>query len=234
MSIHTDQAYILHTRPYRDTSVLVDFFTREQGRVSAIARGVRRPKSAWRGVLQAFVPLSISYVGQRDLVTLRTAEANEIGFLFQGNQLVSGLYINELLYRLLHRQDPHEHLFINYQDFLVALHASEQIEASLRCFEMCLLKELGYGLGLNHEADTGIAVEAAGYYRFYLTDGVRRYNAAVTERMEQDVYAGASLLAMSAGEFSDPQVLKDAKRLMRQAFAVLLGDKVLKSRELFV
>ncbi|MBB72638.1 MAG: DNA repair protein RecO [Legionellales bacterium] len=223
-------AYVLHTRPYRDTSLLVEFFTASKGRLCAVAKGARRAKSPWRSLLQPFTPLLIDTVGKHELVTLRTAEPSSMQHPLTGTGLLSGIYLNELLMRLLHRYDPHERLFQHYQQTLAQLGQDSDIATSLRRFEWQLLQEIGYGLQL-HLANQQ-PVQAEQHYVFDLHTGLRA--TELTTTINATIYRGKDLLAIEAGDFTAPEVLRSAKRLMRQVFTELLGDKPLKSRELFV
>lgn len=144
-----EKAFVLHTRPYRDTSLLVDFFTLDAGRVTAVARGARGPKSRLKGLLQPFVPLLINWYGKTELVTLGGADANGASITLNGDVLISGMYLNELLMRLLTRFDPLPHLFEQYNRTIIALSQKQLPELCLRLFELNLLNELGYGLRLN-------------------------------------------------------------------------------------
>ncbi len=140
--------FILHTRPFRDTSLLVDALTTEYGRISVLARGVRTARTPLRGILQPFVPLLMSWSGKGELVSMSKVEAVGLPYSLQGKALISGFYLNELIMRLLHRYDPHPILYDAYQQALLGLQQKTTIELVLRLFEKCLLKELGYGLQL--------------------------------------------------------------------------------------
>jgi len=228
-------AYVLHTRPYRETSGLIELLTAEEGRLCGIAKGWRRRNSPLQG-LQPFTPLLISYVGNRsNLITLQQAELSDPIFktALKGRALLAGFYLNEILMRLLPRADPYPELFKNYQQTLQGLQNDEtKMEPLLRCFEKNVLKQLGYGLELARELQTGIPVEPDRYYSFDLEHGVI---AAAEHHPHSPVFKGSSVLALHHEIWeNDPTAIQDAKRLMRRAFAPLLGDKPLKSRELFV
>ncbi len=139
-------AYVLHARRYRDTSLLVDLFSREHGRMTAVARGVRGAKSKHRGLLQPIMPLSVSWFGKSDLVTLNSIEPHHTPHYLTGDRLLSGLYLNELLVRALHQHDPHVELYDAYADTLAQLtRQAVRIELTLRLFEKQLLQQIGYG-----------------------------------------------------------------------------------------
>src|SRR5262245_10277753 len=148
-------AYVLHSYPFRETSLIVETFTRDQGRVALVARGARRPKSALRGVLLAFQPLHISWAGKSELRTLISAERHGTYLPLRGESLMCGFYLNELLLRLLPRDDPHEALFAAYRDALKALASAGEQAAVLRRFELNLLSGLGYAVTLDRDANSG-------------------------------------------------------------------------------
>jgi DNA repair protein RecO (recombination protein O) len=225
-------AYVLHYRPYRDTSIIAELFTAEYGRISVVARGARGGRSQLKGLLQPFIPIWIRFTGKSDLLTLRHAEAQGRSYTLCGKFLFSGFYLNELLLRLLQRYDPYPLLFQHYSDSLQQLEASECIQKVLRHFEIRLLKELGYALNLSHEAETGIAVKENDYYYYNPVHGVQRLVNVGPETLTT-AYLGRHLLAILSEDFLDPAVLKDAKRLLRSALAPLLSEKPLQSRQLF-
>lgn len=227
-------AYILHTRPYRDTSLLIDAFTASQGRVNLIAkgaRGIHGKKSRFRGSLQAFVPLLISWRGKTDLMNLLNAEPSYISFPhLTGKLLVCGLYLNELLIRLLYRYDPYPQLFEAYQTALCSL--SDNPPIALRLFEKKLLAELGYALYLNKDSLTNQALLPHQAYQFIPSQGlVVCLNESV---YKQSIFSGASLLAIHHESWDTPTHLLDAKRLFRLAINHLLEGKTIRSRELLI
>ncbi|MEO5573545.1 MAG: DNA repair protein RecO [Gammaproteobacteria bacterium] len=222
-------AYVLHHRPYRDTSVLLEVFTRDHGRVGLVAKGVRTSKSRTQGLLHPFRPLLISWAGRGELVTLTSCEgagpAGQIG----GRLLMSGFYVNELLLRLLHRHDAHPALFEHYAATLLALEDSMQEQRALRIFEKHLLHELGYALMLNHQADTGEPLAPERIYSYQLEQGPRCYD----EFRPQGIRVhGASLLSLASEELCDPESLRETKHLLRASLSLYLGDKPLQSRKL--
>ena len=170
MRIVLHPAFILHSRPYRETSVLLDLFTEEYGRISLIARGVRKEKSRLRGLLQPFVPLLVSWQGRTELMTLTTAETNGVPLRLTGECLLSGLYLNELLMKLLHKHDPYPQLYTIYYQTLLKLQAQKLQQKTLRLFEKNLLEELGYGLQFRHDRQ-GHLFAADSYYHFDTEQG---------------------------------------------------------------
>lgn len=230
-SIDLQPAYVLHTRPFRDTSLLVDFLCLDHGRVRAVARGARRPASRLRGILQPFQPLLVSLVGRGELMTLRGVESSTTALTLGGTRLFSGLYLNELLTRLLGFREPHPALFRLYQQALLQLHEGRPVEAALRRFELELLGELGYGIDLCHEANGGRPLEATGWYMFDPAEGFEAVPGP--DDAAARVFRGRDLLGLHRGELDDEAVRRAAKRLLRQALDVHLGDRPLSSRSLF-
>ena len=148
-------AFVLHAYPYRETSLVVETFTRSFGRVPLVAKGAKRPRSALRGLLRAFQPLLLTWGGKSELRTLHKAEWQGGQMALQGTALICGFYLNELLVRLLHRHDPHEQLFAYYQETLEALSSEKDYIPLLRRFEQRMLRELGYALTLDHDVASG-------------------------------------------------------------------------------
>lgn len=221
-------AYILHTRLYRDTSLLLELFTPEYGRVSLIARGVRGARARYKGLLQPFVPLLISWRGKTELMTLTAVEANGIVPQLSGETLVCGIYLNELLVKLLHRYDPHPNLYQIYQKTLQRLSQDKQI--ALRFFEKRFLAELGYALQIQREANTNALVDPGQFYYF---DPARGLLHCANPEQQHNVFCGESLLAIDSDAISTTTEMRDAKRLLRIALAHLLDGKQIRSRELF-
>ncbi len=225
------EAYVLHTLPFRETSLLVDAFSATHGRVSLAARGARRPASALRGVLLPFQKVSLSWFGKGEVKTLHSAEWLSMTPGLGGRALICGFYLNELLVRLLPREDPHPGVYAAYQAALAALPTAERVDAVLRPFELALLTDLGYAIDLSREAGGGAAVEASGRYRYLperglvMSDGEAAHGGAPT-------ISGASLLAMQAGDYSDTRTRREALRLLRSALGYYLGDKPLLSRDM--
>ena len=228
--ISLQSAYVLHTRPYRDTSLLVEIFTHDFGRVGLVARGVRSNKSRNASLLQPFTPLLISWSGQGELPTLSGVEAAGAAPQLKGDVLLTGFYLNELLMRLLQRGDAHPRLFETYITSLVMLAEQNEQEPILRQFEYRLLQEIGYGLILDHDVMTGEAIEPEVRYQ-YLPE--RGPVAATKEDDSGILVQGRTLLAIAQDDYSQSAIRQEAKQLMRAALAVHLGDRPLKSRELF-
>jgi len=222
--------YVLHQRPYRESSALLEVFTESHGRVGLVARGVRSARSRQRGDLQPLRPLRLSWHSRGELGTLTGVEADGPPVSLRGAALYSGFYLNELLVRLLARQDPHADLYHCYQSSLQGLSSTPAIEPVLRVFEKRLLEEIGYGLLLDVEVQHGEPVQPQLYYDYHLESGPV---PVAGPQARGFVFQGASLLALAREDFVTDQVLLDAKRLLRSALTLYLGDKPLKSRELF-
>lgn len=221
-------AYVLHQRPYRDTSVLLEVFSRDYGRLGLVARGARGSRAPQRGLLQPFQPLLMSWRGRGELATLQQVESNGASHRLSGSLLYSGFYLNELLLRLLQRSDPHPELFIAYQTTLQGLQAETQ--RSLRLFEKQLLESIGYALLLDQEAHSGAPIVSEALYRYELELGPISVERATPRGL---CLPGSSLLSLATGDLSDAQSLADSKRLMRAALALYLGGRELKTREVF-
>lgn len=222
-------AYVLHHRPYRETSLLLDVFTRDHGRVALIAKGVHRPRSALRGVLHLFTPITLSWAGRGELGTVTAAEIQGPPRIMTGRLLWSAFYLNELMMRLLQRHDPHASLFDAYARALRDLGSMQPEEPVLRRFEKDLLEALGYGLMLAQDADEKLPIEAGRVYYYHCDQGPRRQ----PDTPDAVPVSGATLLAIAALDFTDPEVRRETKRLMRYVLRPHLGDKPLKSREFF-
>jgi len=223
-------AFLIHTYPWRETSLIVEAFSRDHGRVALVARGARRPASALRGVLLAFMPLELSWFGQGELRTLARAEWQGGQGLLAGQALMCGYYLNELLLRLTARDDPHPALFDLYRDTVGKLAARAPLEPLLRGFELGLLRELGYGVALDVEADTGVPLKPDAPYTYIIERGVV---AAPPAMNPQAQWPGQVLIDIAAGRFSDVRTLAAAKTLMRHLINHQLGGKPLESRRVW-
>lgn len=218
-------AWILHHYPYRDSSLLLEVFTREHGRLGLVARGARSARSRWRGQLQGFTPLLLSWSIRSDLGTLTDIEMQGNTRPAVGRQLLSACYLNELIMRLVTRHDPHPELFDAYAQSLEML--AVNMEAALRLFEKSLLQELGYGLLLDREADTGLPVSADALYEYRLEQGPVRCD----NNNSGLLLHGSSLLALSSEVLDDQLACREIKHLMRAALSLYLGVRPLRTRE---
>ncbi|WP_207062582.1 DNA repair protein RecO [Motiliproteus sp. SC1-56] len=218
-------AYVLHIRPYRDDSALVDLFTADYGRLRAVARGVRKARSRLRDATQSLRALRVGWRGRGELKTLTAAEPAGVDVLVQGEALWCGLYLNELVMRLVPSHDPQPRLFAYYQLALSEMADADTREPVLRVFEGRLLEELGLGFALDRAEPGQQAVAAGLNYRLDPQRGLLSDAGGP--------YPGHALLAMAADDYSEPLTRRCAKRLMREALAPLLGDRPLQSRSLF-
>ena len=220
-------AFVLHTRPYRDTSLLVELFTKQDGRLTVVARSARGMKSRFKWILMPFLPLLVSFSGKTDLRSLQQAEVNGQSYELKHDTLLSGFYLNELLMRLLHSHEAYPKVYQAYQNTLADLACSKMPEVELRLFEMCLLSNLGYGLHLDKTMGNDPVLPEK-QYAFEFGCGLCQAKANHPSN-----FLGKNLLALHRGDLSNKEELRDAKRLLRPVLANLLGNKPLKSRELF-
>lgn len=226
-------AFVLHARPYKDSSLLIELFTQEKGKITAIAKGARRPNSAFKNALQLFQPILVTWVGKFDLVTLTQAEIYQFLPLLMGERCWCGLYLNELLMYLIEKRDPYPVLFQLYYQTLLGFMQPMQLENSLRYFEKSFLSEIGYGLELNRD-NRGEPINKNAIYQFVRGKHTQHFQKIEHENQtsKSTLYAGRSLLALHESKL-DENTAKDAKRLLRQALLPLLGNKPLRSREMF-
>jgi len=221
-------AYLLHQYAYRDTSRIAEVFTREHGRLSLFARGVRAPKSALRGALRPFQRLLVSWTGRSEAGQLTSAEIDGPYTQLPAPRLMSGFYLNELLLRLTERWDSHPELFDHYARTLTGLAGADREEPCLRIFEKRLLEELGYGTDFT-STDTGEPVRAELFYKVRPQKAVTCCDPDTVEAI-----AGASLIELSAESFENAAVLRDAKRILRASIEACLDGRSLSSREIMI
>lgn len=228
-----ETAYVLHAQPYKETSLLIEVFAQDFGRIAMVARGARRPRSELRGVLLAFHPLSLGWFGKGEVRTLARAEWLGGQPFLKGEALLCGYYLNELLIRLLPREDPHERLFAHYQATLANLAQAGSVSPVLRAFEKALLSELGYALAV--EGNGRLSVNANALYRYDPERG-----AVSAEDAPEHVAAarfplihGSTLIDIGKDDFSDLQTLNEAKSLMRSLINYRLENEPLRSRRVY-
>ena len=229
-------AYVLHSRPWRETSVIADLFTLHQGRVSVIVHGAQKPQgkqSAKRALVQPFTPLMVSFTGRGELRSCQQLDAAGAPLPIAGNRLYSGLYINELLLKLLAVDDPYPNLFAYYQSLLNQLMGNAALEQCLRPFEVHLMDELGYHMVLDKDYISGQDVVSESNYQLHALHGVC-LNQMQQGGVDQPVaMSGKVLLQLAAGDYLDSECLKVAKYMARTNLSQLLGGKPLQSRNLF-
>jgi DNA repair protein RecO (recombination protein O) len=226
--IQLQPGYVLHQRPYRDTSRILEVVTRDFGRLTLFARGVRGSKSGLAAVLQSFQPLLLSWSGKGDAGQLNAAELVGEPQSLPSSRLLSGFYLNELLLKLLHQHDPQPEVFAIYNDTLQRLKADMDELATLRIFEKRVLRVLGFGLNLQHEAETGRPIEASRCYRYVLEHGALPITADANAA--KGVYQGASLLALASEQIVAPEHKTDARYLLRAVLDHVLEGRHLHSR----
>ena len=225
-------AFVLHTYAYRETSLIVETLTLHAGRVALIAKGARRPRSAMRGLLMAFQPLTLSWFGKRELRTLKNAEWQGGQPPLSGSALMCGFYLNELLLKLLPRDDSHPQLFLHYQQALKDLTGDESQAVALRRFEKRLMQELGYALMLQEEAENARPIEAEMTYFYDLEHGPMRLGSVRIGNQNRVQLHGKTLLDIALDDYSDPSTLAQAKQLMRALISHQLGSENLQTRQL--
>jgi DNA repair protein RecO (recombination protein O) len=223
--IEKQAAYVLHTSAYRDTSALVDLFTLEHGKVSTVSRGMRRPNSKNKAVLQPFIPLHVAWQGRNDLKTLTLAESTGYIGMLTGNALICGLYANELLQKLLANFDPQPKLFVYYQYLINALN-EQDIEIPLRIFERKLISELGYAVDLGE-------IELKSLYYYNPHKLVLEKVVIIEAKLNAYYFQGDHLAAIANDDYQTLDIRRSAKRFMRLQIDHLLNGKVLNSRSLF-
>ncbi len=228
MSDGLQRCFVLNRRPYSESSLILDVFSEELGRVTIMAKGARSKRSNLKGLLQPFTPLLLKWSGRGGMKTLRQAEPISLGLPLTGINLYSAMYINELLGRVLAAESAMPGLFYDYLQALTELAHNDNPEPALRRFELALLSAMGYGVDFLHCAGSGEPVDADMTYRYREQKG---FIASV--RRDNLTFLGNELIAISERRFVTKEQLKAAKRFTRIALKPYLGGKPLKSRELF-
>lgn len=231
MSQVLHSAYILHHYPYQNHGVLLKLFTEQFGLVTAIAKGAKRPRSNWYGLVRPFMLLQLGYSGRGQVKSIKQIESTRVQSQLSQVAMLSGFYINELLLHFLQPEDPHGELFEAYQLCLLALQVPEDIDVALRHFEWRLLNQLGYAPSLQQD-HVGQPIDHEQHYQIMpghlpVVLPINQNNTS-----QQYAYPGQVLLAISAGQLQDPVVRRYAKYLLRQWLDFYLEGKVLKSRKL--
>ncbi|AOJ01359.1 DNA repair protein RecO [Burkholderia mayonis] len=224
-------AFVLHSHPYRETSLVVDVLTRDHGRIALVAKGAKRPHSALRGVLQTFQPLSLSWSGKSELRTLTGAEWVGGMLPLAGDALLCGFYVNELLVKFCAREDPHPPLFKHYLVTLTRLAHGEPPVQVLRSFERVLLRETGYAMSLKRTVARR-SVEPDKLYVFDPERGVRDAGDDIPSHWP--VIAGQTLLDMEEDDYHRAQTVAQSKTLMRFLLNTYLGGTPLATRQILI
>ena len=244
-----DRGYVLHSYPYRETSLIVQVWTQMHGRFAAVAKGARRPRSAARGLLVPFQPLSLAWFGRGEVKTLKNAEPAGPALPLAGTSLLSAFYLNELLLKLIHRDDPHERLWEAYDEAITALRERSRraagvprlvaaepgagepraIEPVLRRFELAMLRELGFAAQLGRDAKTGAAIDAGLDYWYVIERGPVPVEGEGA-RADAVRLSGLTLVHLDSGQFDDPRTAGEAKSLMRMLIHHCLNGQELSTR----
>jgi DNA repair protein RecO (recombination protein O) len=232
--IDLQPAYVLHTQPFQNTSLLVDFFTIDYGRVRAVAKGARRSSSRIKPYLQAFQPLLVGLSGRNELKNMTAVEGSINALTLIGTRLFCGMYINELMVRLVHGNEPYPELYESYQQTLVGLHGDRDVEQILRRFEFNLLIELGYGIDMEIDIQSGSGIEKSKHYLFHPDRGFEAMaGASAAGGNNANVFSGSDILLIRDALTTTIAHPQASRRLARQALQFYLGDKPLMSRALF-
>jgi len=251
-----DRGYVLHSYPYRETSLILQVWTRQHGRLGLVAKGARRPKSAHRSLLVPFQPLALDWFGRGELRTLKTAEPAAPATPLAGQGLMAAFYLNELLLKLTHRDDPHEGLFDAYDGAITELRrisrpavgpgpaplvaaeagappagGARALEGALRRFELALLRELGYAVELAREAGSGAPIEAGRDYWYVAERGPVRAEGEATPANAVRL-RGLTLIDLERGRFEDAATVAQSKQLMRLLINHSLNGQELATRAL--
>ncbi|MBB5544932.1 DNA repair protein RecO [Paraburkholderia fungorum] len=224
-------AFVLHSYPYRETSLIIDVLSRDHGRLALVAKGAKRPHSALRGVLQTFQPLALSWSGKSEVRTLTGAEWVGGMLPLAGDALLCGFYVNELLVKFCAREDPHPQLFHHYVVTMTRLAHDEPPVQVLRSFECVLLRETGYAMALDRTVSRR-AVQADGRYVFDPERGVRE--ASDDLPAQWPVIAGQTLLDMEKDDYHRAQTVAQSKTLMRFLLNTYLGGTPLATRQILI
>ena len=227
--VQNEPAWLLHHRPFRDSSQILDILSRDHGRLAVVAKGSRGAKSKLRGILRPFLPLQLSWVIRSDLGTLTGAELDGAPLSLSGDALLSGYYVNELILKLLHRHDPQPEIFVTYGKTIERLAGNNEVAEHLRRFEIELLRMLGYALNLDHDTQTKEPLRSRQHYEYRAAEGP----VPISDRGRAGpmVFTGAELDAIQQQQFADRAVLKNAGTLLRSVIAYHLDGKELKSRK---
>jgi DNA repair protein RecO (recombination protein O) len=227
--VQNEPVWLLHHRPYQDSSRILEVLSHDYGRLSLVARGSRSGNSRLKGILRPFLPLRASWVSRSDLGTLTGAELGGAPIALSGEALLSGYYANELLLHLLHRHDPQPDIFRVYGTTIENLSGGRNVPLKLRQFELELLRLLGYALNLDHDTDTRAPLSSTGFYVYRPEQGP----VAATDPSGPMTFSGGELIAIRERDFSRAETLRSAGRLLRDVIEFHLGGRELKSRKVF-
>jgi len=223
-----EPAFVLHTRSFKETSLIVDLFTKNLGKISVVAKGAKRAKNKLRSVLTPNSLFSVSYSGRGELKNLIDCEVIEHFSIPAKLTLSCIVYINELLTKTLEKEDPHSEIFRQYNSVCsILVNQDDQfiVQSSLRSFELVLLQELGYGIDLNHESITNARINKDINYHFNPDSGFIK-----TESNAENVFSGIDIIRFSEGDLSNASTRSVAKMIMRKSLDFHLGNKKLNIR----
>ena len=229
--IENEPAYLMHQRPFSESSQIINLFSRHFGRVDLIAKGSKRPKSKFKSFLQPFMPILVSWSGRSQLKTLRNIDINiKQKTTLPNKQLMSAFYLNELILSLLTTADPYPELFDCYALTIDKLSDVDSSEAVLRTFEINLLSQIGYAINFQTEAMSSNDIEAEQVYRFVVEEGFIRSN---TKTPHYSLIKGSIIKAIKRGDYSTSQILKAAKKITRESIKYHLSGKELNTKKVF-
>lgn len=229
--ISLEPAFVLHTRPFQETSIIVELFTASFGRINAVAKGAKRPKSPLRSILTPSSKLSVTLSGKHDLKNLSSAEITDHFSLTSGLAINSLVYINELIIKATEKEDPHQGVFKFYESLLRSMSKNQDrilIEKLLREFELNLLQEMGYGVDLQREAETSKKIEKSKQYQF---DPDKGFSAVNRENDNINVFKGDDILRFFEGNLEKKTTRDASKSIMRASLDYHLGNKTLNIRK---
>lgn len=222
-----EPAYVLHQRPFRNTSLIVDCLTSQHGRQCLVAQGARRAESRQRSLLQPFRRVCVSWVRRGDMGRLTQVEADSPAHELEGNSLLAGFYSNELLLRLLPRGDHNEAILSCYSSCLDRLADARNAARALRLFELGLLELLGFGIDLERDFLTGEPIDPDRNYRFEHEGGLTVSGPDAT----MTLYSGRHLISLREGQLTDHESLRAARQLLGVMLSIHLGEKPLRTRQ---
>lgn len=228
--IENEPVFIIHQRPYSETSQILNLFSKNQGRVDVIAKGSKRPKSKFRSFMQPFMLLNASWSGRSQLKTLRNIEAfQDHKSLIDSDHFLSALYMNELILNFLSNSDPYPDLFEIYYEVLTQFKSSDQHEPMLRMFEIKLLEEIGYAINFQTEALNAKKIESDEFYRYEPEQGFH----LLPEDSHINKYSGKQINRIKEMDFSDPETLLAAKKITRETIQFHLGGRELMTKKMY-
>ena len=230
--VNLEPAFVLHTRSFKETSLLVDLFTKNLGRINLVANGARKPKSSLRSILTPTSLFAVSFSGKTELKNLNACELLNHYSISMSVSLNSIVYVNELLIKATEKEDPHEEIFNQYQllcEGLAGKTDKVEIEVLLRTFELVLLQELGYGIDLSFESISGNRIKPNNNYMFDPSLGFTKLQ--IDSIKSNGVFLGKDILNFSSGDLTEEDSRLASKKIMRLALDYHLGNKSINIRK---